>query len=169
MSIGGFAGAAVQTASSTRSFPAKHRNAGYGRTGREAARISRKAGRSVVRGLPAKIHRPAGRGYGKGAGAGEKYQQNAALLKRFQPGTSCPVCRRVLPQQEYPAFRQALQAETEKIAADGTQLKGQIAELQEMEQKAKARSSSSNMDWENKRSDSSLRIKITSFLFINAP
>ena len=69
---------------------------------------------------------------------GKKYQQNAALLKRFQPGTSCPVCRRVLSQQEYPAFRQALQAETEKIAADGTQLKGQIAELQEMEQKSQS-------------------------------
>ena len=69
---------------------------------------------------------------------GKKYQQNAALLKRFQPGTSCPVCRRVLSQQEYPAFRQALQAETEKIAADGTQLKGQIAELQELEQKSQS-------------------------------
>lgn len=69
---------------------------------------------------------------------GKKYQQNAALLKRFQPGTSCPVCRRVLSQQEYPAFRQALQAETERIAADGTQLKGQIAELQEMEQKSQS-------------------------------
>lgn len=66
---------------------------------------------------------------------GKKYQQNAALLKRFQPGTSCPVCRRALSQQEYPAFRQALQAETEKIAADGTQMRSQIAELQEMEQK----------------------------------
>ena len=69
---------------------------------------------------------------------GKKYQQNAALLKRFQSGTSCPVCRRVLSQQEYPAFRQALQAETEKIAADGTQLKGQIAELQELEQKSQS-------------------------------
>ena len=69
---------------------------------------------------------------------GKRYQQNAALLKRFQPGTSCPVCRRVLSQQEYPAFRQALQAETERIAADGTQLKGQIAELQEMEQKSQS-------------------------------
>ena len=67
---------------------------------------------------------------------GKRYQQNAALLKRFQPGTSCPVCRRVLSQQEYPAFRQALQAEMEKIAADGTQLKSQIAELQAMEQKS---------------------------------
>ena len=69
---------------------------------------------------------------------GKKYQQNAALLKRFQPGTSCPVCRRVLSQQEYPAFRQALQAEMEKIAADGTQLKGQITELQELEQKSQS-------------------------------
>jgi hypothetical protein len=69
---------------------------------------------------------------------GKRYQQNAALLKRFQPGTSCPVCRRVLSQQEYPAFRQALQVETEKIAADGTQMKGQIAELQEMEQKSQS-------------------------------
>ena len=69
---------------------------------------------------------------------GKRYQQNAALLKRFQPGTSCPVCRRVLSQQEYPAFRRALQAETEKIAADGTQLKGQIAELQELEQKSQS-------------------------------
>ena len=69
---------------------------------------------------------------------GKKYQQNAALLKRFQPGTSCPVCRRVLSQQEYPAFRQALHAETERIAADGTQLKGQIAELQELEQKSQS-------------------------------
>ena len=69
---------------------------------------------------------------------GKRYQQNVALLKRFQPGTSCPVCRRVLSQQEYPAFRQALQAETERIAADGTQLKSQIAELQEMEQKSQS-------------------------------
>ena len=69
---------------------------------------------------------------------GKKYQQNAALLKRFQPGTSCPVCRRSLSQQEYPAFRQALQAETEKIAADGTQMRSQIAELQEMEQKSQS-------------------------------
>ena len=69
---------------------------------------------------------------------GKRYQQNAALLKRFQPGTSCPVCRRALSQQEYPAFRQALQAETEKIAADGTQMRSQIAELQEMEQKSQS-------------------------------
>ena len=69
---------------------------------------------------------------------GKRYQQNAALLKRFQPGASCPVCRRVLSQQEYPAFRQALQAETERIAADGTQLKGQITELQELEQKSQS-------------------------------
>ena len=69
---------------------------------------------------------------------GKRYQQNAALLKRFQPGTSCPVCRRVLSQQEYPAFREALQKETEQIVADGTQLKGQIAELQEMEQKSQS-------------------------------
>ena len=69
---------------------------------------------------------------------GKKYQQNAALLKRFQPGTSCPVCRRVLSQQEYPAFRQALQTETEQIVADGTQFKSQIAELQEMEQKSQS-------------------------------
>ena len=69
---------------------------------------------------------------------GKKYQQNAALLKRFQPGTSCPVCRRVLSQQEYPAFRKALQKETEQIIADGTQLKDQIAELQEMEQKSQS-------------------------------
>ena len=69
---------------------------------------------------------------------GKRYQQNAALLKRFQPGTSCPVCRRVLSQQEYPAFRQALQTETEQIVADGTQFKSQIAELQEMEQKSQS-------------------------------
>lgn len=69
---------------------------------------------------------------------GKRYQQNVALLKRFQPGTSCPVCRRVLSQQEYPAFREALQKETEQIVADGTQLKGQIAELQELEQKSQS-------------------------------
>ena len=69
---------------------------------------------------------------------GKRYQQNAALLKRFQPGASCPVCRRVLSQQEYPAFREALQSETEQIVADGTQLKSQIAELQEMEQKSQS-------------------------------
>lgn len=69
---------------------------------------------------------------------GKRYQQNAALLKRFQPGTSCPVCRRVLSQQEYPAFREALQKETEQIVADGTQLKSQITELQELEQKSQS-------------------------------
>ena len=35
-------------------------------------------------------------------------------------------------------FRETLQAETEQIVADGTQLKGQIAELQEMEQKSQS-------------------------------
>ena len=51
---------------------------------------------------------------------GKRYQQNVALLKRFQPGTSCPVCRRVLSQQEYPAFRQALQARTDFSFRCGT-------------------------------------------------
>lgn len=67
---------------------------------------------------------------------GKQYQQNAALMKRFQPGTSCPVCRRVLTEPEYPVFRQAMQEETEKIVADGKALRSQIAELQEMEQKS---------------------------------
>ena len=91
---------------------------------------------------------------------GKRYQQNAALLKRFQPGTSCPVCRRVLSQQEYPAFRQALQAETERIVADGTRLKSQIAELQELEQKSQG-------TFEQFKSEDNNALSVNSFYIID--
>lgn len=64
--------------------------AGYGRTGREAARISREAGCPVVRGLPAKIHRPAGRGYGKGAGAGEEVSAERRAFEAVSAGYKLP-------------------------------------------------------------------------------
>lgn len=62
----------------------------YGRTGREAARISREAGCPVVRGLPAKIHGPAGRGYGKGAGAGEEVSAERRAFEAVSAGYKLP-------------------------------------------------------------------------------
>ena len=70
-----------------------------GRTGREAARVSCKAGRSVVRGLPAKIHRPAGRGYGKGAGVGEKVSAECRAFEAVPAGYKLPG----LPPCAFPA------------------------------------------------------------------
>lgn len=66
----------------------------------------------------------------------KQYQKCSTLLDRFRPGMTCPTCRRTLSDAEYPAFRQALQAEQAAICAEGAEQKRQLAELQELEQKA---------------------------------
>lgn len=68
----------------------------------------------------------------------KQYQKCSTLLDRFQPGMACPTCRRVLSDTEYPAFRQAVQAEQATICTAGAEQKRQLAELQELEQKANA-------------------------------
>lgn len=66
----------------------------------------------------------------------KQYHKCSALLERFQPGMTCPTCHRALSDDEYPAFRQALQAEQAAICTEGAEQKRQLAELQELEQKA---------------------------------
>ena len=74
---------------------------------------------------------------------GKRYQQNAALLKRFQPGTSCPVCRRVLTEPEYPAFRETLQTERSRSLPTAHSSKARSQSFRRWSRKVKARSSSS--------------------------
>lgn len=68
--------------------------------------------------------------------AGARYKREAGLLKGFQAGTVCPMCRRGVTENELPALRGELQKEVDAIVAEGKAATAKLEELKELERKS---------------------------------
>lgn len=67
---------------------------------------------------------------------GTRYTREMGAYKAFHAGMECPTCHRSVTEETLPEVRAALKAVIEQLYAKGCEQKGQLAELQEMEQKA---------------------------------
>ena len=69
---------------------------------------------------------------------GARYKREAGLLKGFQVGTFCPMCRRSVTEQELPAIRGKLQQSVDAIVAEGKDATAKLEELKALEQQTEA-------------------------------
>ena len=67
-----------------------------------------------------------------------RYKRDAGLLKGFEAGTVCPMCRRAVTEAELPAVRAELQKSVDSLMAEGKEVKGRLDELNELEAKTEA-------------------------------
>ena len=67
---------------------------------------------------------------------GARYQREAAAYKAFHVGMECPTCHRPVTEQSLPEVQAALKKVISELYAAGTEQRGQLTELQEMDKKA---------------------------------
>lgn len=67
---------------------------------------------------------------------GARYQREAAAYKAFHAGMECPTCHRPVTEQSLPEVQAALKKVISELYAAGTEQRGQLTELQEMDKKA---------------------------------
>lgn len=67
---------------------------------------------------------------------GARYQREAAAYKAFHAGMECPTCHRPVTEQSLPEVQTALKKVLSELYAAGTEQRGQLTELQEMDKKA---------------------------------
>ena len=68
--------------------------------------------------------------------AGARYKRESGLLKGFQAGTVCPMCRRGVTENELPELRGELQKSVDAIVAEGKAATAKLEELKELERKS---------------------------------
>lgn len=67
---------------------------------------------------------------------GARYQRETAAYKAFHAGMECPTCHRPVTEQSLPEVQTALKKVISELYAAGTEQRGQLTELQEMDKKA---------------------------------
>ena len=67
---------------------------------------------------------------------GARYQREVAAYKAFHAGMECPTCHRPVTEQSLPEVQTALKKVISELYAAGTEQRGQLTELQEMDKKA---------------------------------
>ena len=68
---------------------------------------------------------------------GMRYKRETSAYKAFHAGMDCPTCHRRVTEETLPEVQTALKEAISQLWAAGTELKGQLTELQEMDKKAK--------------------------------
>ena len=68
---------------------------------------------------------------------GTRYRREMSAYKAFHAGMDCPTCHRRVTEETLPEVQTALKEAISQLWAAGTELKGQLTELQEMDKKAK--------------------------------
>ena len=67
---------------------------------------------------------------------GARYQRETAAYKAFHAGMECPTCHRPVTEQSLSEVQAALKKVISDLYAAGTEQRGQLTELQEMDKKA---------------------------------
>lgn len=67
---------------------------------------------------------------------GVRYQRENAAYKAFHAGMECPACHRSVTEQSLPEVQAALKKVLSELYAAGSEQRGQLIELQEMDKKA---------------------------------
>ena len=68
---------------------------------------------------------------------GMRYKRETSAYKAFHAGMDCPTCHRRVTEETLPEVQTALKEAISQLWAAGTELKGQLTELQEMDKKAR--------------------------------
>ena len=68
---------------------------------------------------------------------GTRYKRESVAYKAFHAGMDCPTCHRRVTEETLPEVQAALKKTISELYAAGTEQKGQLTELQEMDKKAK--------------------------------
>lgn len=68
---------------------------------------------------------------------GVRYRRETMAYKAFHAGMDCPTCHRRVTEETLPEVQTALKKAISELYAAGTEQKGQLAELQELDKKAR--------------------------------
>lgn len=68
---------------------------------------------------------------------GARYKREAVVYKAFHAGMDCPTCHRRVTEETLPEVQAALKKTISELYAAGTEQKGQLTELQELDKKAR--------------------------------
>lgn len=68
---------------------------------------------------------------------GLRYRRETMAYKAFHAGMDCPTCHRRVTEETLPEVQTALKKAISELYAAGTEQKGQLAELQELDKKAR--------------------------------
>ncbi len=68
---------------------------------------------------------------------GARYKREVVAYKAFHAGMDCPTCHRRVTEETLPEVQAALKKNISELYAAGTEQKGQLTELQEMDKKAR--------------------------------
>lgn len=68
---------------------------------------------------------------------GVRYKRESVAYKAFHAGMDCPTCHRRVTEETLPEVQAALKKTISELYAAGTEQKGQLTELQEIDKKAK--------------------------------
>lgn len=68
---------------------------------------------------------------------GVRYKREAVAYKAFHAGMDCPTCHRRVTEETLPEVQAALKKTISELYVAGTEQKGQLTELQEMDKKAR--------------------------------
>lgn len=68
---------------------------------------------------------------------GARYKREVVAYKAFHIGMDCPTCHRRVTEETLPEVQAALKKNISELYAAGTEQKGQLTELQEMDKKAR--------------------------------
>lgn len=68
---------------------------------------------------------------------GARYKREAVAYKTFHAGMDCPTCHRCVTEETLPEVQTALKKTISELYAAGTEQKGQLTELQELDKKAR--------------------------------
>lgn len=69
---------------------------------------------------------------------GKQFNTDKKAFQFFKPGVACPTCRRAITKEALAEVRAALEKSSKEAIAAGHEQRSQLAELQELEAKAKA-------------------------------
>ena len=66
-----------------------------------------------------------------------QYNRDAAAYQALVPGAPCPICRRSVTEEELPRIQEELRNSANAVRIQGQEQQAQIAELQQLDQKAR--------------------------------
>ena len=102
----------------------------------ELQKLQRKLGERSAEQYAPKYAEPIAELSAKVKDLGMKYKREASLLKGFQAGTVCPMCRRPVTEAELPGVRTELQKSVDAVVAEGKDTTAKLDELKALEKKS---------------------------------
>ena len=84
---------------------------------------------------------------------GTRYKRESVAYKAFHAGMDCPTCHRRVTEETLPEVQAALKKNISELYAAGTEQKGQLTELQELERRCAEQSGTGSQAAESLRSE----------------